>query len=71
VAINSPGTIDADYRGELKILLANLSSEPYEIQDGDRLVQFVVSRCEHVEWKQVEELSETNRGDGGLGHTGR
>lgn len=71
MAINSPGTIDADYRGELKILLANLSNEPYEIRDGDRLVQLVVSRCERVEWEPVEELDETKRGNGGFGHTGR
>lgn len=71
VAINSPGTIDADYRGELKILLANISNEPYEIHDGDRLVQLVVARYEQVAWEQVTELSETKRGGGGLGHTGR
>lgn len=71
VCINSPGTIDADYRGELKILLANLSSEPYEIQDGDRIAQLVVAKHERVQWQAVEELSETARGEGGLGHTGR
>ena len=55
VAINSPGTIDADYRGEVKVLLANLSNEPYEIQDGDRIAQLVVAKCERVEWRLVEE----------------
>jgi dUTP pyrophosphatase len=71
VAVNSPGTIDADYRGELKLLLTNLSNVPYEIQDGDRLVQMVVSRCERVEWELTRELNKTTRGEGGLGHTGR
>lgn len=71
VAINSPGTIDADYRGEVKILLANLSNEPYEIQDGDRIAQLVVTKCEKVDWQIVEELEETARGAGGFGHTGR
>lgn len=71
VCINSPGTIDADYRGELKILLANLSNEPYEIQDGDRIAQLVIAKCEQAEWLEVEELDETVRGTGGFGHTGR
>ncbi len=71
VCINSPGTIDADYRGELSILLANLSNEPYEVQDGDRIAQLVVAKCEHVNWQAVDELDETMRGEGGLGHTGR
>ena len=71
VAINSPGTIDADYRGEVKVLLVNLSNEPYEIQDGDRIAQLVVAKCEHVEWQLVDELDETVRGSGGFGHTGR
>ena len=71
VVINSPGTIDADYRGELKILLSNFSNEPYEIQDGDRIAQLVVAKCEQLGWKEVETLSETARGEGGLGHTGR
>lgn len=71
VAINSPGTIDADYRGEVKVLLANLSNEPYEIQDGDRIAQLVVAKCERVEWQLVEELDKTTRGSGGFGHTGR
>lgn len=71
VVVNSPGTIDADYRGEVKVLLANLSSEPYEIQDGDRIAQLVVAKCERVEWRMVDELGETARGTGGFGHTGR
>lgn len=71
VCINSPGTIDADYRGELKILLSNLSNDSYEIQDGDRVAQLVVSKCEQIVWQAVEKLDETARGEGGLGHTGR
>ncbi len=71
MCINSPGTIDADYRGELKILLANLSSETYEIQDGDRIAQLVISKCEQAEWVEVQELDETVRGAGGFGHTGK
>lgn len=71
VCINSPGTIDADYRGELKILLTNISKEPYEIQDGDRIAQLVVAKCERATWQLVETLDETTRGDGGFGHTGR
>lgn len=71
VVINSPGTIDADYRGELKILLSNFSSEPYEIQDGDRIAQLVIAKCEQLGWEEAETLSETARGEGGLGHTGR
>ncbi len=71
VAINSPGTIDADFRGEIKVLLANLSNEPYEIQDGDRIAQLVIARYEQAQWQEVETLDETERGDGGFGHTGR
>jgi dUTP pyrophosphatase len=71
VCINSPGTIDADYRGELKILIANLSNEPYTINDGDRIAQVVLGKCERVEWDEVETLSETVRGAGGLGSTGK
>lgn len=71
VVINSPGTIDADYRGELKILLSNFSSEPYEIHDGDRVAQLVVAKCEQLGWQEVESLNETTRGKGGFGHTGR
>ena len=69
--LNSPGTIDADYRGEIKVALVNLSSEPFEIQDGERIAQLVVARYEEVTWQPVEELGETERGAGGFGHTGR
>jgi len=68
--VNSPGTIDADYRGEIKVLLINLSTEPFEINSGDRIAQMIVSRHEKVEWHQVEILNETSRGAGGYGHTG-
>lgn len=68
--INSPGTIDADYRGECAILLVNLSNEPYTIHDGDRIAQLVVARHETVEWQEVDELDETERHTGGFGHTG-
>ena len=71
VCINSPGTIDADYRGELQILVANLSNETYEMQDGDRIAQLVVAKCERIDWQIVTELDETTRGTGGFGHTGR
>lgn len=69
--LNSPGTIDADYRGEIKVALVNLSAEPFEIQDGERIAQLVVARHEQVVWQLVEELGETERGAGGFGHTGR
>ena len=69
--LNSPGTIDADYRGEIKVALVNLSAEPFEIQDGERIAQLVVARHEEVTWQPVEELGETERGAGGFGHTGR
>ena len=69
--INSPGTIDADYRGELQVPLVNLSNEPFVIEDGERVAQMVISRHEVIEWELVERLSETERGEGGFGHTGR
>ena len=69
--LNSPGTIDADYRGEIKVALVNLSAEPFEIQDGERIAQLVVARHEQVAWQPVEVLGETERGAGGFGHTGR
>ncbi len=68
--LNSPGTIDADYRGELKTLLVNLSKEPFTIEPGERIAQMVVSRHETVEWEEVEVLDETDRGTGGFGSTG-
>jgi dUTP pyrophosphatase len=71
IVVNSPGTIDADYRGELKVLVANVSNEPYEIKDGDRIAQLVIAKCEQAEWEEVDRLNKTERGEGGLGHTGR
>ena len=68
--LNSPGTIDADYRGELHIVLVNLSNTPFTVRDGERIGQIIVARCERVEWQPVEELGETERGSGGFGHTG-
>ncbi len=67
---NSPGTIDADYRGEIKVILLNLSNEPFVVNDGERICQMVISRYEKINWQQVETLDETERGDGGFGHTG-
>ncbi len=69
--INSPGTIDADYRGEIKVLLVNLSDEPFTVNPGERIAQMVVARHEQVEWDEVEILDETVRGAGGFGSTGR
>jgi dUTP pyrophosphatase len=68
--LNSPGTIDADYRGEIKILLINLSDQTYTVQPGERIAQMIVSRHEKVNWKAVESLTDTQRGEGGYGHTG-
>ncbi|HLP33483.1 MAG TPA: dUTP diphosphatase [Bacteroidia bacterium] len=68
--LNSPGTIDADYRGEIKILLINLSDQNYTVQPGERIAQMIVSRHEKVNWKAVESLTDTQRGEGGYGHTG-
>ena len=69
--LNSPGTIDADYRGAIRVILVNLSSEPFTIQDGERIAQMVIARHEQVEWEQVDVLDETERGAGGFGHTGK
>lgn len=69
--LNSPGTIDADYRGEIRIILVNLSSEAFTIEPGERIAQLVVVRHEQVEWEPVEELGTTERGAGGFGSTGR
>ncbi len=69
--LNSPGTIDADYRGEIKIILVNLGGEPFEIKPGERIAQMVVARHEQVEWCAVEELGATQRGEGGFGSTGK
>ncbi|MEM9675726.1 MAG: dUTP diphosphatase [Cyclobacteriaceae bacterium] len=68
--LNSPGTIDADYRGEVKVLLVNLSNEAYTVQPGERIAQVVVAKHEQVVWQEVESLSETTRGAGGYGSTG-
>ncbi|MDY4030914.1 MAG: dUTP diphosphatase [Alloprevotella sp.] len=68
--LNTPGTIDADYRGEIGVIMANLSAEPFTIADGDRIAQMVVARHETVCWEAVERLDDTARGDGGFGHTG-
>lgn len=68
--LNSPGTIDADYRGEIGVILANVSNEPVTIKHGDRIAQMVISRHEQAEWIEVETLSETHRGSGGFGSTG-
>lgn len=69
--LNSPGTIDADYRGEIGVVLVNLSAEEFVVEDGERIAQMVVARHEQITWKPVEELSETLRGAGGFGHTGK
>ena len=69
--LNAPGTIDADYRGEVKVILVNLSNEPFVINPGERIAQMVVARYEKVEWDEVEVLDETERGEGGFGSTGR
>ena len=68
--LNTPGTIDADYRGEIKVILINLSDQPYEVNDGDRIAQMIISEHAQAELVQVDELSETKRGKGGFGHTG-
>ena len=69
--VNSPGTIDADYRGEIKVLLVNLSDTDFVINDGDRIAQMVIAKHEMISWENVEELSDTARGAGGIGHTGK
>jgi len=69
--LNSPGTVDADYRGELKVVLINLSNEPQALHPGDRIAQMVVQKVEKVTLVQVHEISSTTRGDGGFGHTGK
>jgi dUTP pyrophosphatase len=69
--LNSPGTIDADYRGEIKVVLVNLSNEPFEIKDGERIAQMVVAAHARIEWEAVDSLEETQRGAGGFGSTGK
>jgi dUTP pyrophosphatase len=68
--LNSPGTIDADYRGEIKVLLVNVSRDPFTVSPGDRIAQMVIAKCEQAEWLSETELSKTERGEGGYGHTG-
>lgn len=68
--LNSPGTIDADYRGEIGVILINLSNEPFTINSGDRIAQLVIAKHERAEWQEVESLTETERGAGGFGSTG-
>jgi len=69
--LNSPGTIDSDYRGEVCIILVNLSEERFVIKDGERICQMIISRHERAEWESVDELKGTERGAGGFGHTGK
>lgn len=69
--LNSPGTIDADYRGEIKIILINLSGEEQTIHPGDRIAQMVIQKIKQIEWVAVETINETQRGDGGFGHSGK
>ena len=69
--LNSPGTIDADYRGEIRVILVNLSNEEFRIEAGERIAQMIVARHEQVEWEMTEELAESERGEGGFGSTGK
>ena len=69
--LNAPGTIDADYRGEVKVILVNLSNEPFTVNPGERIAQMVVARHEKVEWQETDQLGETARGEGGFGSTGK
>jgi len=68
--LNTPGTIDADYRGEVKVILINLSDKSFVIKDGERIAQMVIATCEQIRWESVEQLSDTERGEGGFGHSG-
>lgn len=68
--VNTPGTIDADYRGEIKVIMVNLSNTPFVINDGERVCQMVVAKHERVDWEMTDKLNETERGAGGFGHTG-
>ena len=69
--LNSPGTIDADYRGEIKVILINLSQQDFVVNHGDRIAQMIIAKHETISWKQVNELKTTERGSGGFGHTGK
>jgi dUTP pyrophosphatase len=68
--LNTPGTIDADYRGEVKVILVNLSEDTFEVNDGERIAQMIIAAHQQAEWERVETLNETERGAGGFGHTG-
>lgn len=68
--VNTPGTVDSDYRGEIKVILINLSREPFAVEDGERICQMVIAPYTRAEWEQVDRIDETERGDGGFGHTG-
>lgn len=68
--LNSPGTIDADYRGEIGVILVNLSNEPFTVENGERIAQLIIAKHERAEWNEVEVLTETSRGEGGFGSTG-
>ena len=68
--LNSPGTIDADYRGELKVILVNISDEPFTVEPGERIAQIVLARHEQIEWEEASSLSDSQRGEGGFGSTG-
>ena len=70
LVVNSPGTIDADYRGEIGVILVNLSNEEFTVENGERIAQLVIAKHERAEWLEVETLSETDRGEGGFGSTG-
>lgn len=69
--LNTPGTIDADYRGEIRVILVNLSNEPFVIKNGERICQMVVAAHAQIEWQETDSIEETERGAGGFGHTGR
>ena len=69
--LNTPGTIDADYRGEIGIIMANLSDTEFVVRNGDRIAQMVIAKYEHIDWEEVSSLDETQRGKGGFGHTGK
>lgn len=69
--LNSPGTLDADYRGEIGVIVVNLSNQVITVEDGERICQMVINKIEHAEWVEVEEIDDTERGKGGFGHTGK
>lgn len=69
--LNAPGTVDSDYRGEVGVILANMGCEPYVVEPGERIAQGVIAAYERAEWREVDELDDTERGEGGFGHSGR